>query len=327
MRGRPPSRPPEHTGVVRSSAGLPSRAVQPTVRHTLACHMFSKIVVPLDGSPASNAALPLARTMARAGGASVTLLRVGRHDEHQDEVAPSLQRIRDELAGSDIEVHALVREGEPADEILDAVRSLGADLIIMRTHGRSGVGRAVLGSVTDRVVAHSRVPVLLLRAGGRRISELRRVLVPLDGSPGGVVALGAALRLARASRAAVHLVQVVVPVPNYLYGGAAGFEGLTYIDPAWDDEAVAAARSYLAGMAQRLQDVEVSYDAFVAAAVPDAIVERADEESADLIIMSTHALTGPARALLGSVTDAVVRAANCPVLVIRTAEVSASAPP
>jgi nucleotide-binding universal stress UspA family protein len=261
----------------------------------------------------------LVKTLAQATGGAVTLLRVSLPGEAAPDLKAGLERIREALASSDIAVQAVVRPGDPADEILAEVRARGADLIVMRTHGRARIGRAVLGSVTERVVADSGVPVVLMRAGERRITHLRNVLVPLDGSPGGVLALGTAIGLAKTTGAAVRLLQVVVPIPNYLYGGAVWNSG-ALIDPAWDDEALAAARSYLTGIAGRMEGLDVTHEVLVAASVPDAIVKTAEARSADLIVMSTHALTGAARALLGSVTDAVVRSAYCPVLAIHAAQ-------
>jgi nucleotide-binding universal stress UspA family protein len=101
--------------------------------------------------------------------------------------------------------------------------------------------------------------------------------------------------------------------------------GGVFIDPSWDDEALAAARGYLARMAGSLKGLEVTHEATVAASVPAAITTIAAEQSVELIVMSTHALTGAARALLGSVTGAVVRTADCPVLVIHRAQPRADA--
>src|SRR6185503_11346398 len=112
--------------------------------------MFKKIVVPLDGSAQSNAVLPLVRTFARATGAGVTLVRVALDGESTTVVATELGRIAHELAGSELKVDAVVSEGEPAHEIHELVLSQRADLVIMRTHGRSGVGRLVMGSVAEQ---------------------------------------------------------------------------------------------------------------------------------------------------------------------------------
>jgi nucleotide-binding universal stress UspA family protein len=288
--------------------------------------MFTKIVVPLDGSAQANAALPLARTFARATGAAVTLVRVKSETESRSDVAAELSRIAEELAGAGLKVRSVVRAGEPADEILEELNEQGADLGIMRTHGRSGVGRAVLGSVTERVLKASRVPVVLLRPGGRRVSHLRTLTVPVDGSPGGAVALGTAIGISKSTGAALHLVEVVVPIPNYVYSSFA-VNGSVYVDPAWDAEAQVAARTYVDSLTSRLRTagMDASADVVIAASVAEAIVKAADERSADLIVMSSQALTGIARAFLGSVADAVVRASHCPVLVIHRPPISAEA--
>jgi nucleotide-binding universal stress UspA family protein len=289
--------------------------------------MFASILVPIDGTAESNAALPLARTMSRETGASITLLRVLQpHDltaarDAFEEASDTLKRIGNELAGGDLHVATAIREGDDVvDEILQQTRAQRADLIVMRTHGRVGIERAVLGSVTQRVLAESGVPVLLLRPGERRISRIRKLLVPIDGSPGGAIALGTAVGLAKATDASMTLLEVAVPIPTWVYAGDA-YGGMAYYDPAWDAESLASARAYVDGIVTRLRDAGLAADG-VARQDPDVaetIVTAAEEANADLIVMSTQALTGPARALLGSVADAVVRGSHCPVLLVHRA--------
>ena len=211
--------------------------------------------------------------------------------------------------------------GDVADEVVQQSRAQGADLIIMRTHGRVGLGRAVLGSVTQRVLAESRVPVVLLRPGDRRISQIRKLLVPMDGSPGGAVALGTAVGLAQATGAALKLVDVAVPISLGVYA-AYEYGGISYIDPAWDQGTLASARTYVDGIVTRLRGAGMLVDgeARLEPDVADTIVTVAEAAGADLIVMSTQALTGPARALLGSVADAVVRSSHCPVLLLHRAD-------
>jgi nucleotide-binding universal stress UspA family protein len=285
--------------------------------------MFKTILVPLDGSAESNAALPAARTIAQAFDAPVKLLRVLAPEDRDisTEATQNVQRIADELTGSRIHVDAVIRYGDAAAEILKESRSNPPSLIVMRTHGRVGLERAVLGSVTQQVLKDSSVPLLLLRPGGRRLTALHKLVVPVDGSPGGALALGTAVGLAQTTGASIKLLEVAVPMPietAYDYGGMA------YYDPAWDEETLASAETYVAALVKRLQSAGVvaSGDARIAANVASAICEMAEQDTADLIVMSTQALTGPARALLGSVADAVVRTAHCPVLLIhRTADV------
>jgi nucleotide-binding universal stress UspA family protein len=239
-----------------------------------------------------------------------------------DQAAEALKRVADELASAGIQVDSVVRGGEVVDEILQQSREQAANLIVMRTHGRAGLGRAVLGSVTERVLAESRVPVLLLRPGGRRMNQVRMLLVPIDGSPGGALALDAAVGLVKATGATMKLLQITVPIRAALYAGDV-YGGMTYFDPAWDEETLASARTYVDAMVKRLREAGIAADgeARQASNVAETIVTVAEEGAADLIVMSTQALTGPARALLGSVADAVVRSAHCPVLLVHRAEV------
>lgn len=94
-----------------------------------------------------------------------------------------------------------MRHGGPAEQILTAARDEQADLIAMATYGLEGIDRLMLGSVSEHVVAHSLVPVLLVRPGEHVARHVRSMLVPIDGSPGAALALGAALPIARATAA------------------------------------------------------------------------------------------------------------------------------
>jgi nucleotide-binding universal stress UspA family protein len=292
--------------------------------------MFSRILVPLDGTPESNVALPLARTIARAGAGTVVLLRVlerqfpvlpGNEDDLQeqeqlDDLRGQLESIAEELASGGVSVEAVVTRGKVAEAILEQVHVERADLVIMRTHGRSGLKRAARGSVTEHVLRQSSVPLLTLRPGGRRVGAIRKLLIPVDGSPGGAIALATAAGLARVTGASMHLLEDVVPV--YLQPWAE-YEGMTYYDPAWDDEALASAASYVKGMAKRLEmaGLSASAEAHMVSNIAEHIVATASREEADIIVMSTHALTGLPRATIGSVADAVARTAGCPVLLVR----------
>src|SRR5438067_7282485 len=120
---------------------------------------FKTILGPLDGSAESNAALHDARTIAQAFGAPVKLLRVLAPEDRDisSDATENVQRIANELANSGIHVDAVIRYGDAAAEILNESRSNPSALIVMRTHGRVGLERAVLGSVTEQVLKASGV--------------------------------------------------------------------------------------------------------------------------------------------------------------------------
>lgn len=141
---------------------------------------MKRIVLPLDGSPVAESVLPLVADLARAGGGSVRLLRVmplpnncvdadGRVIAYADQEMERLEAegldylrsVETRLGGLTIESH--VRFGDPLDEIIKEADDFDADLIAVTTAGRSGLGRAVLGSVAERVFRKAGTPVLLYR--------------------------------------------------------------------------------------------------------------------------------------------------------------------
>lgn len=148
--------------------------------------MYRHILVPLDGSELAEVALPHAIAVAKPSNARVTLLQVvpsttartglgeagvfldaefwRKLDESRvAEARAYLERVAERLTADGLQVDIVLRKGEPADTVIDVAKELEADLIVMATHGRTGLGRWVLGSVADRVVRASHLPVLLIR--------------------------------------------------------------------------------------------------------------------------------------------------------------------
>ncbi len=281
--------------------------------------MFKNLLIPLDGTTDAAVALPAARTLARATAGELTLLRVvpprslGADTPALEDARTYLAAIAAELAKGGIVAHTVVRQGtSAADEIVRDAVTGGADLIVMATHGRGGLQRALVGSAAQGVLAHSSVPVMLLRPGGHRMNHLHTLLVPVDGSPGASLALSVAVPLAQATGARLVLVQVVIPGLQYYP------EGPLRVDVDLDEDRLASAQQYAAGLARRIERAHVAAEGrTVLGRAWEEIVQAADAVGADLIVMSTHALTGPARTLLGSVADEVVRAADQPVLLVR----------
>jgi nucleotide-binding universal stress UspA family protein len=289
--------------------------------------MYSRLLVPLDGTREAEVALSPARTLAAVLNAQIILIKVlptgtaglsVLSSPELDDSYDYLEGIAAELRATSVTVEVVVSRGGPADTIVAEARSRRVDLIVMGTHGQSGLERLVIGSVAERVVAHSQVPVLLFRPTGQRMERLKLILVPIDGSPGSLVALGTASALARAARAAVVLLQVVVPLPLWIYDPSLGLNTGPLIDPRWDEDRRAGAETYVRQVARSLVDsgIEAGADALLGE-VASTIGEYAEQEAIDLIVMATHARHGPVKALLGSVADKVVRTAPRPVLLIR----------
>jgi nucleotide-binding universal stress UspA family protein len=286
--------------------------------------LFDRLLVPLDGTTEAAVAVPAATTVARATGASITLVRVPAGGNGPAEVLLGHQVAQDELRAT---AEALAASGLQVDWVLgtppvprcivDVAAERNTDVIVMASHGRSGLARAFAGSVSERVLAASDRMVLLLKPGDKPLRQIQTVLVPVDGTAGGALALCAAVGLARATGARLVLVDVVPPTPWWMYS-AVGAAPMMYIDPARDEEAEHSAQTYVEGLSRKLRTsgLRVGMKA-VRGDVVTTIDAVAEQTGADIIVMSTHALTGPARAVLGSVADAVVRTSHRPVLLVR----------
>lgn len=278
--------------------------------------MFRHLLVPLDGTPQAAIALPLARTLASATGAAITLAYVAPDNsspaDRRTDMAmrEQLRQLTHELTTAGFQAAASVRSGPVASEIAELARTRSCDLVVMGTHGRVGVDRILNGSVAGDVLCESGIPSLLVRPGGRETARLSTLLVPVDESPEGQLALGPASGLAELAHARIALVEAIPPLPESM--------ARLPIDPGWEEAALGRARTFLAGLATRLAAHGIVTETVVRSGeIPQTIVSVADELEADVIVMSTRALGGPDRALLGTVADEVVRTANRPVLLIR----------
>jgi len=297
--------------------------------------MYRHILVPLDGSELAEQVLPLVETLAQSLGGTVTVLRVVPRleaampmkwtmvppQEAQEALVADaqayLQAVAARLHGHGISARTITRVGEAAAHIIEAAYDEKADLVAMSTHGYSGIGRWLFGSVADRVVREARTPVLLVRPGQPTLpTRLAHIVIPLDGSPVAERALPHAVGLARATGAKLTLLSIVM-VPTSAF---AGLE-VTY---ATMEAQLAAARddmiAYLQALSQRTQGetggtVETAVEV---GPVAEGIIDYTARVGADLIVMSTHGRSGISRWVLGSVADKVAHGATVPVLLIRS---------
>ena len=296
--------------------------------------MYGTILVPLDGSHLAERALPYARRLAAASGSRLVLLWVLRAPgaaaagDPLREVAPRreaaayLQGIAGQQGPTPVET--VVLEGDAAPAIVDAAARAGAGLIVMSTHGRSGLGRWLYGSVADAVVRHAGVPVLLVPAAcpARAWASDRplQVLVPLDASARSEAVLPAARDLAATGAALILLSVTPQVVSADMYGSA-------YM--GYDVEVdMTERRAYLERTATALRAAGYAVsvrDGF--GFVPVVIGEVAEAAGADLIALATHGSGGATRLLMGSVATGVVQRAMVPVLVVRPADEPPAAPP
>ena len=288
--------------------------------------MLSTILVPLDSSPAAATALPVARALASALDARISLLRVvGRPGEsfetHRSELREAescLNRVARELASSGVRVSTNVRFGDVPGAILQEIVDLGADLVVMAAHGQTGkVDSAHDGTATE-ILSQSTVPVVLQRADGRTIRAIKKILVPIDRSAEGALALGSAVDLAHATGAHLAILEVVEPVPLWAYEASESSNFGRYIAPSWEMSALGGAERHVEGLVAQLREQGISASgSAVVGDVTRTIAGAAEHVAADLIVLGTPAYTNSTRAMLNSLGCAVARPAHSPVLVMQ----------
>ena len=307
------------------------------------------ILVPLDGSPLAESALPVAAGIAARTGASLALasvyepglpVRGGQgamvYDQRWD--AEMRAALRDGLASTrqrlaamapKVRVTSVVLDGAVARTLAAYVTSVGAELIVLTSHGRGGSVGAWLGSVTDELVRRSRIPVLVLRAGGAADSRgpagnaFRHVLVPLDGSPASEGVMVAAEAVAGTQGVKYTLLRVAPPLHPLLQAVATEDE----IERDRAEQREIAEREVRDTDARlRARGFDVSSVVRMDLQPARAIHAVAEEIGADLIAIATHGRGPFGRLLLGSVADKVLRGATVPVLVHRIVEESPAAP-
>jgi nucleotide-binding universal stress UspA family protein len=289
--------------------------------------MLNTILVPVDGSDFAERALPYAAMLARSATARVVLLRVlphrapGSATDELGAIQASLDLDAGTMRAGGLDVETMVQRIRPihAEDVARAIIATadeqGAGLIVMSTHGRSGFGRWLYGSVTDSVLRQTSTPILLVppHAEQRQPTDQPiRLLVPLDGSELAEEAILAAELWAETTDAEMILLRVVEPPPPPLYG-----DGYAYI-PFDPDVEVAEARQSLQVEVDRLQAAGRRVTARTVVGQPSLMVARvAHDEGADVIMMATHGRGGLARLVLGSVATATLQRADMPVLLVR----------
>jgi nucleotide-binding universal stress UspA family protein len=300
-------------------------------------NMFRKILCPVFFDDARPVALEYARHLAQQDGATVYLLHVVPTDEfhlHSKAYRP------EEAGGADVGwAERVARErlsqvakesfdgvacetltrvsGDPTEAILRVARELGVDLLVIATHGRTGLARLLRRSVAERAVREATCPVLTTK-GGRGLtapSPFRKILVPVDIGEEPGRALRLAARMAERSGGTVFLLHVVPTEEIYLFRDVyrpdeSGGPSLVRAEKAARERLAEIARAHL-GAAQRETLVHVSDD-------PErTILEVEQDLGPDLLVMATRGVSGLLHVLLGSLTEKLVRDSSCPVLSLR----------
>jgi nucleotide-binding universal stress UspA family protein len=285
--------------------------------------LMRAILVASDFSESSAAALRRARLLAAARGARIVLVHAfdggrGRHprdagaamalDEERRAAEIRLEAERRELVAAGLEAIAMRLDGPAGEVIPAAARAEAVDLVVVGSRGRSGVKRILLGSVAEKVVRTSPVPVLVAR--GAAEAPFRRALVATDLGEPAERALAAALELVEPP-AALDLVHLVALEPVV---GIPVRPLVTTALAAVTEEARRAAGELAARHAREGVAVAVACEI---ADPRDGVLDRLEAGGHDLVAVGSHGRHGVARALLGSVSETIVRHAPCSVLVAR----------
>jgi nucleotide-binding universal stress UspA family protein len=302
------------------------------------------ILMPLDGSALAAQVLPSVRMLAPILGARVRLLhvvleidryhlavdfdpvypfapqpeqRLNAWDVLRQNAEDYLDRQAAQLRAAGVETAFEVRLGVPAEIIVEVAEREQVELITMATHGYSGIKRWAIGSVTDKVVHATGVPVFIVRGTeppplGER--SLKRILVPLDGSALARQALPFAAELTARTRA--ELILLTVATPPILNAPE-----LMSASPRYDDMLVGLQDRIMAelgGLADELRQQDVQVTPIAVNGFPaDMIIDVAERQQADLIVMATHGYSGLKRWALGSVADKLLHASPTPLVLVR----------
>ncbi len=280
--------------------------------------MLKRILLPTDGSALSERAVGIGETLAQAQGAELLLARVveppiwAALDAYDYEAGPEvyqqvtdaleedaragLAELSEALKGHQVSTRTLLLHGRPSLELLHCEEREQPDLVVVATHGRTGLARFTLGSVADRLVREGASPVLLVRSFGSDVSWTDRALVPLDGSA---------------------LAEQALPMVEALAGKPLHWVKLLRVVES--ETQVAAANAYLATIAVRMAMAGLEVMPEVRVGEPAEVIE-AEAQSVDLVVLATHGRGGFDRFRHGSVAERATRHLAAPVLLVRAHE-------
>jgi nucleotide-binding universal stress UspA family protein len=298
--------------------------------------MFNTILLPIDGSKLSARAVPFAQQLASPGESRLVVVRA--HLPSDDDLDLRIKypdKSRAERAGIELRaaqaefraectriresgcvVDSHFVEGTAADAICTIARQAQANLVVMSTHGRSGFGRWLYGSVADAVMRRLPIPVLLISTvcgSAWRVEKPKRILVPLDGSSLATDVLPAAAALATSLGESETILLAVIEPGMGIYPGAAVHDVPDSV------RAQAQALAYLESVACEISDMSpgpVTYRAVYGNAA-QMIASIAHAAEVDAIAIATHGRGGLARLVLGSVATRTLQLATMPVLIYK----------
>jgi len=294
---------------------------------------IKRIICATDFSDASNYAVPFAVALAKEVGAELFVSHVidlsaatmyGEAVVDLTELQNRIKRFAQEetarIIGTEkVAWEPLISVGHVADELSRLAQEQNVDLVVAATHGRSGLKRLILGSVTERLMQILPCPLLAVQSPEAGLAQpvsreirFRRILIGCDFSPDSGLAVEFGFHLARRFQAEPHLVHVIVPTVLEDLLKPAGPQKEARADVC------AHLKEKLAGLASGEDRPGTSpVTALLAGEPPEELVKYAAIQQADLIILGVRGRTLTEKLFVGSTTDRVVRRAPCPVLAIR----------
>ena len=300
--------------------------------------MFKKIVVPLDGSSLSERALPYAVILATEFKSELLLLQVIDENENSSAVTAQgyLKNLQSFLTGQGLPDHQppysvrlLLANGDPAEQIIETIKEYQANIVIMSTHGRTGLSRVFSGSITRNIMQEVTVPLMLVHPMDNTKTELaeifrnvspdllrKHIIVPLDGSPLAETALATAVALAEVTNSPIDLIDVLPSPEDLLVEYGAGPSG--YIPQETNLQAIKEeALDYLLVVETERLPASLHVNTHIVSGKPGSeIVRHAKERDAGLIILASHTRKGVGRAVLGSVAEEILQLSGIPVIII-----------
>ena len=296
--------------------------------------MYEKILVPLDGSDLAEIALPYAEELAGALGCDITLIHVSESADEKYENMHQLyiekiveatiqgaEKFRKNKRAKKIKVSSVHLTGHVAEQIVDYADKENIGLIVMTTHGRSGIRRWILGNVAAKVVRATDRPIALIRAKDTppeaRAERINKILVPLDGSKASEVVIPHVSELASKLKAEVVLFQVVAP--SYFVYAIPGEAVLQPHSPEDLQNMIENSKLYLDKVGAEFRDKGIETTSEVGIGGPaEEIIRIADEIKVDMVAMSTHGHSSISLWAFGSNADKVLHAGDTPVQLLRT---------
>lgn len=283
---------------------------------------YRKVLVPLDGSGLAERAIPYAKNFAKTKGSEIILLTVSTTSTGQLDrpMKAYLELNTKELQSQGIKTSTAIAHGNVADEIIKFADINKIDLIIISTHGHSGIKRWVLGSVALKVLYGTCIPVFLIKSRAHKIAsvEFKKILLPLDGSPFSEASIPYVKDLAKGTGGEIILLRVNEPP-------ALPADRSPAIKPSWEEyrdiliaEIQRQTDEYLEGIRANLEKsgIKVKSQATLGKAT-EGILQVAQKEDINLIAMTTQGRTGVSRWVYGSVASRIVEESLQPVLLIR----------